>query len=65
MIWFLLLFTNGIRVAHSPPKGQAVLLAFIGLLAYQRVFLIFKRQEGKMSRFLIGGYQAARVAGHF
>lgn len=64
-IWFLLLFTNGIRVAHSPPKWQAFLLAFIGLLAYRRVFLIFNRQEGKMSRFLIGGHQAARVTGHF
>jgi hypothetical protein len=42
-IWFLILFTKGIATAHSLPKWKSFLLACIGLIAYQVVFLVFIR----------------------
>lgn len=43
LVWFLFLFTTGIATAHSQPKWKAFILALIGLLAYQVVFLVFNR----------------------
>ncbi|MBN1538053.1 MAG: YIP1 family protein [Anaerolineales bacterium] len=42
-IWFLVLFTKGIRTAHSLPLWKSFLLAFIGLVTYQVLFLVFNR----------------------
>ncbi len=42
-VWFLFLFTKGIRAAHSLPAWKSFVLAFIALFAYQGVFLIFNR----------------------
>lgn len=43
IVWFLVLFTKGIRAAHSLSKWKSFMLAFIGLLAYQIVFFVFNR----------------------
>lgn len=42
-VWFLVLFTKGIRAAHGLQAWKAFILAVIALLAYQGVFLIFNR----------------------
>ncbi len=42
-IWFIALFAKGIGSAHKSRRGSSVLLAFIALIVYQGVFLIFNR----------------------
>jgi hypothetical protein len=42
-IWFLVLFTKGIEKAHGLSGWKSMILAFVALIIYQGVFLIFNR----------------------
>lgn len=43
LIWFILLFSKGIKSAHRVKNWQATLLGIAGFLIYQLFFLIFNR----------------------
>ena len=42
-VWFLVLFANGIGLAHKISRWKSALLAVAGFLVYQGVFLVFNR----------------------
>jgi hypothetical protein len=42
-IWFILLFTKGIKEVHKTSRLASLLLGIVGLIVYQTVFLIFIR----------------------
>lgn len=43
LLWFIFLFSRGVRASHGLKPGPSILLGTIGFLVYQLFFLIFNR----------------------
>jgi hypothetical protein len=43
LVWFIVLFTKGIKIAQKVKTGEALLLGTMGFIVYQVLFFVFNR----------------------
>jgi hypothetical protein len=43
LIWFIMLFSKGVKTVYAIKKCQAAVLGTIGFITYQFFFLLFNR----------------------